>query len=275
MTKRSAMKRIVRPLIDGYFSPSKTGPLWFVFANLMLSFGSSHTRVSWDKSTRMYRLSSQAGSLHVVRSRRLRLYVGGVEKRLSWLMSAYSVDKVGPLDNEIVVDIGANIGEFSVACEALGARVHAFEPDPTEFGALTLNLSPKAVPHNKALWSEAGKKTLWFANDSGDTSLIDSGISSGSTEVEVTTLDSWADEHLAPNEEIGLLKLEAEGAEPEILQGFKENVRRCRFIVVDAGFERGFSQDATLPEVSNFLFSRGFEMFAVGRGSLRTLFRRV
>ena len=275
MTKRSAMKRIVRPLIDGYFSPSKTGPLWFFFANLMLSFGSSHTRVSWDESARMYRLSSPTHRLHVVRSRRLRLYVDGVEKRLDSLAAGYLVDQAGILDNEIVVDIGANIGEFSVFCEALGARVHAFEPDPTEFGALAVNLSSKAVPHNKALWSEAGKKTLWFANDSGDTSLIDSGISSGSTEVEVTTLDSWADEHLAPNEEIGLLKLEAEGAEPEILQGFKKNIRRCRFIVVDAGFERGFSQDATLPEVTNHLLSCGFEMAAVAKGSLCVLFRRV
>lgn len=275
MTKRSAQKRIVRPVIDRYFSPAKTGPLWFVFANLILSFGSSRTRVSWDKSARMYRFSSPAHNLHVVRSRRLHLYVAGVEKRLNWLVTAYSVDKVGPLDNEIVVDIGANIGEFSMACEALGARIHAFEPDPIEFRALALNLSPNAVPHNVALWSEVGRKTLWFANDSGDTSLIDSGKSSGSQQVEVTTLDSWADENLAPNEEIGLLKLEAEGAEPEILQGFERNIRRCKFIVVDAGFERGFSQDATLPEVSNFLFSRGFEMFAVGRGSLHTLFRRI
>ena len=47
-----------------------------------------------------------------------------------------------------------------------------------------------------------------------------------------------------------LLKVEAEGAEPEVLQGLKKNLSRVEFITVDCGFERGLNQKSTISVTS-------------------------
>ncbi len=47
-----------------------------------------------------------------------------------------------PRDGDIVVDIGAGIGEFTLWCAEAGARVVAFEPDPLAFACLERNTAP-------------------------------------------------------------------------------------------------------------------------------------
>lgn len=73
-------------------------------------------------------------------------------------------------DGDAVFDVGANIGLFSihVARTVPGARVHAFEPLPPLFDALTRNLerhAPAVRAHNVGLGGEAGDAVFEFDPD--------------------------------------------------------------------------------------------------------------
>jgi len=57
-----------------------------------------------------------------------------------------------------------------------------------------------------------------------------------------------------------LLKLEAEGGEPEVLMGCIEILQNIDYISADLGFERGVSEENTFPEVINFLLYNGFNV---------------
>lgn len=62
---------------------------------------------------------------------------------------------------------------------------------------------------------------------------------------------------------IKFLKLEAEGAEPEILIGAVNSPPHIEYIAADLGPERGLSQENTVVAVCNYLFTRNFELLNV------------
>ena len=74
---------------------------------------------------------------------------------------------------------------------------------------------------------------------------------------------------------IKLLKLEAEGAEPEAIAGAEGLLGNIEYVSADLGFERGVGQTSTLGEVSNFLLTRGFEIVANGNRRLTVLYRNT
>jgi len=57
---------------------------------------------------------------------------------------------------------------------------------------------------------------------------------------------------------VKLLKLEAEGAEPEVLKGALKTLKSIEYVSTDCGFERGKNQDATFNEVNEILVENGF-----------------
>mgnify|MGYP006289466727 CR=1 FL=1 len=72
---------------------------------------------------------------------------------------------------------------------------------------------------------------------------------------------------------IKLLKVDAEGAEPEVLQGACDLLPYCRHVVVDAGPERGVEQVSTAPEVINYMAASGFDVVQVDPSRLVIAFR--
>ena len=74
--------------------------------------------------------------------------------------------------------------------------------------------------------------------------------------IETMTLDQYVQEHGIG--EIEVLKVEAEGAEPEVLRGATQTLPKCRYVTVDCGRERGVDRESTLRDVCNILFDCGF-----------------
>ena len=158
------------------------------------------------------------------------------------------------------MDCGANIGNFSMICESLGATVLALEPDRREFSALEMNAEGRNItPLPYALWRESKQMEFYDCNDEGDSSLIDPGGASRSYLVQAMALDELAE---LPDGPIKLLKLEAEGAEPEIIDGMTKSLSRISFIAVDMGPERGVSKENTVVEVNDRLTRYGFRLVA-------------
>ena len=100
------------------------------------------------------------------------------------------------------------------------------EPDPTEQRCLEANFKDiEFVLIKDALWNVPGEADFCLGNDKGDSSLIRGKRSSSTITVQRTTLDLVYSDILSTKavNRIKLLKLEAEGAEPEILEG-AENI---------------------------------------------------
>lgn len=189
-------------------------------------------------------------------------------------MAEYLVsdDLIRPGD--VVVDCGANIGEFSISIRKAGGTAVALEPDVIEMAALTKNATVfggiTCLPY--ALWNEDTELEFFDANDTGDSSLFDPGKSNGSTRVQARKLDTLQAEGLLPVQ-IRLVKVEAEGAEPEIIYGGREMLRGVDYVTVDMGPERGLRQENTVAEVVNALSALDFELVRFGTARIVGLFR--
>ena len=131
-------------------------------------------------------------------------------------------------DAEVVIDVGAYLGVYSIIASkvAPGARVIALEPNPWTFEKLKENLSLNAPAnfelHNLAAGSSDAELQMIVSSDR----LTSSGasISSADTEglntfkVQQVTLD-----HLVQSAD--LIKIDAEGWELPVLQGATELLR--------------------------------------------------
>lgn len=137
---------------------------------------------------------------------------------------------LGPKD--VVIDIGAHIGMFSVACLLRGAgTVLAFEPDLQNFKFLEENLKPKegqtAEAFLIAVWKPDADRMLFTGYPDQYTAcgtiLPDATVEKVNKRILVDTcgLDEILEHVAAQNRRVRLLKIDAEFAEYPILYGSK------------------------------------------------------
>jgi FkbM family methyltransferase len=122
-------------------------------------------------------------------------------------------------DYDVVVDVGANIGTFSIFIYNYAKEIFALEPIPNNFNYLIKNLIDnnlsKVKPYQIAIGGKSGKRkmlTNGLAEGEGGWSLDDKG------ELEVGCLSLADFMQQEKIEYIDLLKLDVEGAELEIVQ---------------------------------------------------------
>ena len=126
-----------------------------------------------------------------------------------------------------VLDIGANLGYFTLlAGRAVGdtGRVLAFEPEPRNLWYLRHNVSLAGhrwtTVVDKALWSEAGTMKLRTEEEfCGGHSLIGGGDASLAEDRVVEVQTVTLDEALGDDLTVDVIKMDAEGAEPFIVDG--------------------------------------------------------
>jgi hypothetical protein len=63
---------------------------------------------------------------------------------------------------------------------------------------------------------------------------------------------------------IELIKLEAEGSEPEVLKGALKSLYITKWVVADLGSERGVLQEATYTDANKILVDAGFVLIEKG-----------
>ncbi|WP_374943366.1 FkbM family methyltransferase [Sphingomonas sp.] len=213
------------------------------------------------------------GGHHVASLRRLPFYVRGLEYRAKRLTSDYSLDHIGFQPGDVVIDCGANVGDLLLSLDTTGValRYVAFEPGRVEFECLRRNAGrfPQHTVelHREALGDRNGTATFHANSDDGDGSILEIAGTTEKVEVDIVRLDSL------PFGRVKLLKLEAEGYEPEVLEGAGGILDRIEYIAADVGFERGLKHESTLPAVTNFLLAHGFSIVANAKGRLVLLFR--
>lgn len=208
------------------------------------------------------------------RSSRVDRYRLGVDACLDKLAREYMIDKIQFSDGDCVVDCGANVGEVSLWLKRRNPRLNLIlvEPEPMEATCADLNLfDGGAHTVRNALWKEEGTLSFYKKPESADSSLFEVEDADEVVQVPVTTLANLLDERRIRH--VRLLKLEAEGAEPEILLGCGERLSNIDYIAADCGPERGLSQDETATHLINYLLARNFELIDMKFDRVVCLFR--
>lgn len=269
------MRRFAGQLYGFWSKISMSDKAWVHITAALLALMRWPTRLFFDADRKMFKVAQGDNAIWLARRSRVERLIWSLDGRLDELYRGYGLHRVSGLEGGTVLDIGANIGEVSILCRQLGATVHAFEPDPAEFACLEANADSLIHAYQTALWNDTGTAPLFLANGTGDTSLLSPVKSGSETLVETTTLDDWAEHNLEPGLSVDLIKLEAEGAEPEILVGAERLLDRVRYITADVGFERPSDEGltSTLPAVTNFLLKRNFSVICVGSPRLVVLFK--
>jgi len=196
------------------------------------------------------------GTISYPNKRILRM-VNNYKLQFSILLNSYCLNSIEINNEDIILDCGANVGELNLALLSKNIKTQyiAFEPDPETFECLKLN-NPNNLDnlHMSALSNIVGNQNLHVDSLGGNSSLINFG-EDNMIEVSSLTLDS-----LNITKNIKLFKLEAEGFEPEVLDGSVNTLKNINFVSVDFGHERGPEQKSTIVEVNKFLLENNFEL---------------
>jgi FkbM family methyltransferase len=145
------------------------------------------------------------------------------------------MDLVGPrIEGRLVLDVGANIGNHAAAFAERAGAVIGFEPHPTTFQLLAMNLAafPNARAYNVgASNAPARVQAVSPRLNFGGSAISDRAPVEGESvfSFDVVALDSL--EEIAA-QQVALIKLDVEGHEHEALQGAHGILARDKPVVV-------------------------------------------
>tara|TARA_Y100001970_G_scaffold195818_1_gene238047 strand:+ start:286 stop:1152 length:867 start_codon:yes stop_codon:yes gene_type:complete len=234
----------------------------------------SDVRFFYEKSSKLF--YAEEGSIRRYfgeMDRGFHAYERGLIRRGQSLSNSYCLQNVNFNSSDIVIDCGANYADLFISLSNYINETNyiTFEPGPSEYNCIKKNV-PKARNYNYGLSDKEGEMEFYLCSASGDSSLVEPKNYTDIIKVNVTTLDLF----VAKNniEHCKLLKLEAEGWEPEILDGAKEFLSKCEYVAIDGGRERGVNEEATFHILNNKLLNNGFEMIDIYGPVYRALYRK-
>ena len=174
---------------------------------------------------------------------------------------------------DVFIDIGANIGYFSLVASRLvgaGGRVYSFEPSPINVGRLARHLTVNSVENTSILSVGLGHEDeevrLHFPtrNNAGASTIraIEAGASMQSHPIVVRRLDSIVPEwQRSPK----LIKIDIEGAELNALKGMEKLLREHRpTVLCEMTGEFLQDMDASIEEMLLFMENLGYGTTRLG-----------
>ena len=168
--------------------------------------------------------------------------------------------------SDILIDIGANVGQTAFKFRAAFPRnrILCFEPVASTFQRLEERTEKLGVERYRlALGAASGTETIYLTDFSVTSSFHPSDPAKvrGTEQVKVVTLDEFLAEHNGNH--VGLLKIDAEGHDLQVIAGAKRILSSGAVKFVSA--EVGFGQGPLLPidNVRDALAEHGFRLFGL------------
>jgi FkbM family methyltransferase len=171
---------------------------------------------------------------------------------------------------ENILDIGANIGRFSITAHAVypNARVIAFEPLPSCFQSV-VNVAkhiPKCVALNIALGVAEGEVEMFENEFSPSSSILTLSEThkaafpfaqkGKSVPIKMRTLDSVAHEMqiIGPT----MIKIDVQGFEKNVIMGGLETIKNADVLLVELSYEELYEKQPLFEDINSQLVSMGF-----------------
>ena len=186
--------------------------------------------------------------------------VANFPNRFSENGEKYLLDTLGPLKFETLFDVGANVGTWSRHALSVfpEAELHAFEIVPGTFEKLRANIPREARVHLNQIGmsDEAGSVSMnlyesdlissMFTLESSDERIVDR------IDCAVTRGVDYASE--CGIGKIDFLKIDVEGAEGKVLDGFSDMFAKHAIRIVQFEYNRGAI-------LGNFLLKNAYDFF--------------
>lgn len=172
---------------------------------------------------------------------------------------------------DAVVDVGANLGIYTVACASLGAQVSAFEPSSSTRRALHRNITINHIADRVRIFADAlGETTGAIALTTGldvGNHLVGGREATGTDEmVSIRRLDSVVEDEAEwlGTRRIALLKIDVEGHDAAVLRGARTTLAEHRPVVLVETWDGGV-------EVRTFLASLNYRVYRFQLGARRLM----
>lgn len=171
------------------------------------------------------------------------------------------------VDNlDYVIDIGANVGLWSIAIAKLtnAKKIIAFEPIPSVFEQLVKNTNnyPNITCINSAVGSSSKDVVINAEIRSGMSSVLMIRGSTrqkygmdGEESYKVNVPMVALDHELNEIEEISLLKVDVQGYELEVFKGARNTLSRTRILMTEVTYETHYYGDQQIMDYLNFIQS--------------------
>ena len=186
------------------------------------------------------------------------------------------IEKLG-LD--VVVDIGANRGQFALCVRRLypKAKIFSFEPlrKPAESYHKLFGKDPLVRLFKKAISNASGLADMYVSRWDVSSSILPFAQAQHDNfpftdearreTVSVATLSECLDQDSI--EGVALLKLDVQGYELMALHGCEELLDKFRYVYVEASFIELYVGQALATDVIAYLFAKGFKLICVANPS--------
>lgn len=165
----------------------------------------------------------------------------------------------------IIIDVGANIGQFHFFCKSFlkASKVFSFEPVPKTFSLLRKN-APENECYECAITTHESL-TLHIP----DTSLMASVLPGPNDQEKVVVKGRKLDDipEVKALDHIDLLKIDAEGAEFDVLKASTEALRKSKYVFIEVSVSRVPSPDEDFFAILKLVreISPGIQLVHVGR----------
>ena len=175
-------------------------------------------------------------------------------------------------EGEVFVDIGANVGAYSlIASKFVGrtGKVIAFEPASKCFLRLSKNISMNGltniIPERKVVLDKNTQIELFISNKNnmGMSSIYHHSKESGISEkVEAVSLDEYVEKKSIAH--ISLIKIDIEGSEMFALRGMRKIIEKFRpRILIELKEETLADSGYRVKDIEQYLFNSGYEKYII------------
>jgi len=187
--------------------------------------------------------------------------------------------------NSTVIDIGAQVGNMSIAYSLFANKVISFEPNPATFEVLEKNsqLNPNIYPYNYAISDEEGGLTFHYSDNGfcngGFATRTQAGI--GVTghhipiEVYGVNLEKFIQENSIEVGNISLIKIDAEGHDKDILKTLEPLIKEHKPYLITEIYN-GLN-NSEVQELLDVIHSYGYKIYdeEVNKCNLQNLGKEI
>jgi FkbM family methyltransferase len=180
---------------------------------------------------------------------------------------------------DLVLDVGANVGQYGALLRAIGYRGHivSFEPLPDAYAELARVAGQDRAWEvvNVALGAASGEAALHTAANSVSSSFLPmlpeharaapESVYVADVIVPVRTLDEVYDQYASADERV-FLKVDAQGYEAQVLAGAARSLERIVGLQLEMSIVPLFEGSPTLPELITSVAGLGFTLMGIEPG---------
>lgn len=150
----------------------------------------------------------------------------------------------------VVVDVGANIGYYSLLAGKKGTRVWAFEPEEINFSILTKNVKDNGLENIKIYKKAVGDRRGRVRILKSEENYGNSRVGRKGELVEMVKLDDVV------KEKVDMIKIDVEGWEGKVVEGAKRIISKYKPVIfLEYGLEK---EDKKMIEFLRRVYGRIF-----------------